>query len=101
MKTEDIDRNRFVVDVTKTTFLEEGFAISRIGGSTAGVGNGLGGAKEKGGIGKQTSARPSSGKVWLTVRGPNAWGNGREAFFVDFLPCPSIVLFSTTLFLKT
>lgn len=73
METEDTDRNRFVLDVTKTEFLKEGFTISRVGGSTAsgagGAGGFAGGAggfavpKEKGAAGKRSSSRPSSGKV--------------------------------------
>lgn len=61
MESEDIDRNRFVLDVTKTDFLKEGFTISRVGGSTAGgASSGLPVSKEKG---KRSSSRPSSGKV--------------------------------------
>ena len=35
METEDVDRNLFILDVTKTAFLEEDFTLSRAGGSLA------------------------------------------------------------------
>lgn len=63
METEDTDRNRFVLDITKTAFLREGFTISREGGSRMDCGGDLSITKEKGGKVKQSSSRPSSGKV--------------------------------------
>ena len=63
METEDADRNCFVLDVTMTDFLKEGFNISRVGGATAVGAGGLAVPKEKGAAGKRSSSRPSSGKV--------------------------------------
>ena len=78
MELEDIDRNRFVLDVTKTEFLKEGFNISRVGGSTAGgATTGLAVSKEKGAVGKRSSSRPLSGKVSESER-----SNQIRAFFV-------------------
>ncbi|CAM9458926.1 unnamed protein product [Laminaria digitata] len=75
MESEDTDRNRFVLDVTKAEFLKEGFRISRVGGSTAGgVSSGVAVPKEKGPAGKRSSSRPSSGKsdgVSIDLAGEN------------------------------
>lgn len=71
MESEDVDRNRFVVDVTKTAFLGEGFSISRIGGSTADGANSPTARSEKSEKSKRGSSRPSSGKV-----GVERGGNG-------------------------
>ncbi|CAM9091877.1 unnamed protein product [Ectocarpus fasciculatus] len=62
MESEDTDRNRFVLDVTKTTFLREDFSISREGGSTADAANSPTAHKEKAEKNKRSSSRPSSGK---------------------------------------
>lgn len=68
MESEDTDRNRFVLDVTKTTFLREDFSISREGGSTADGANSPTAPKEKAEKSKRSSSRPSSGKVGITLR---------------------------------
>ncbi|CAM9950707.1 unnamed protein product, partial [Ectocarpus sp. 12 AP-2014] len=62
MEAEDTDRNRFVLDVTKTTFLREDFSISREGGSTADGATSPTSPKEKADKSKRSSSRPSSGK---------------------------------------
>ncbi|CAN0080547.1 unnamed protein product, partial [Scytosiphon promiscuus] len=62
LDVEDTDRNRFVLDVTKTAFLREGFSISRVGGSTANGSTSPTVARERGDKGKRASSRPSSGK---------------------------------------
>lgn len=69
MESEDTDRNRFVLDVTKTTFLREDFSISREGGSTADGATSPTSPKEKAEKSKRSSSRPSSGKVGMTQRG--------------------------------
>lgn len=69
MESEDTDRNRFVLDVTKTTFLREDFSISREGGSTADAANSPTAHKEKAEKNKRSSSRPSSGKVGMTQEG--------------------------------
>ncbi|CAM9405657.1 unnamed protein product [Ectocarpus sp. 4 AP-2014] len=62
MESEDTDRNRFVLDVTKTTFLREDFSISSEGGSTADGATSPTSPKEKAEKSKRTPSRPSSGK---------------------------------------
>eukprot|EP00903_Cladosiphon_okamuranus_P016096 g14858.t1 len=62
MESEDTDRNRFVLDVTKTAFLREGFSISRAGGSAADRCNSPAAHNERGEQSKKASSRPSSGK---------------------------------------
>lgn len=73
MESEDTDRNRFMMDVTKTDFLREGFSISRVGGSTANGANSPIAPNEKGEKSKRpssrSSSRPSSGKVGVTGTG--------------------------------
>lgn len=69
MESEDTDRNRFVLDVTKTAFLREGFSISRVGGSTVDGANSPTASSEKGEKSKRASSRPSSGKVGVTQSG--------------------------------
>lgn len=74
MESEDTDRNRFVLDLTKTAFLREGFSISRVGGSTADGANSPTAPNEKGEGNRRpssrgssrASSRPSSGKVEVT-----------------------------------
>lgn len=73
MESEDTDRNRFVLDVTKTAFLREGFSISRVGGSAGDGANSPTGSNEKGEKSKRGSSRPSSGKVGITAKGKNLW----------------------------
>lgn len=68
MELEDTDRNRFVLDVTKTAFLKEDFSISRVGGSTVGGANSPTASNEKGERRKRPSSRPSSGKVGESLR---------------------------------
>lgn len=67
MESEDIDRNRFVLDVTKTAFLRDGFSISRVGGSAADGANSPN--SEKADMSKRASSRPSSGKVGVSGSG--------------------------------
>lgn len=69
MESEDADRNRFVLDVTKTAFLREGFSISRVGGSAVDGATAPNEKGEKGEKGKRASSRPSSGKVGVSGRG--------------------------------
>ena len=71
MESEDTDRNRFVLDVTKTAFLREGFAISRVGGSAVDGANSPTAHSEKGEKSKRASSRPSSGKVGATGKAMN------------------------------
>lgn len=93
MESEDIDRNRFELDVTKTAFLKDSFAISRAGGPTAGSTDKGIACKEKDGKGKRTSARPSSMKVQAKRdRSTDASGLGRENV------CTNVVPQSTSLF---
>lgn len=74
MESEDTDRNFFVLDLTKTAFLREGFSISRAGGSTAKGANSPSAPNEKGEGNRppssrgssRASSRPSSGKVEVT-----------------------------------
>lgn len=68
MESEDTDRNRFVLDVTKTAFLREGFSISRVGGSAVDGSNSPTAPNEKCEQSKRASSRPSSGKVRVTGR---------------------------------
>lgn len=65
MESEDTDRNRFLLDLTKTAFLREGFSISRVGGSTAnGANSPAEGSRRPSSRGSsRASSRPSSGKV--------------------------------------
>lgn len=62
METEDIDRNRFILDVTKTDFLEEGFAVSRARAGSSKTSNAAGHpqVREEDGMSERTSSRPSS-----------------------------------------
>lgn len=62
METEDIDRNRFMLDVTKTDFLEEEFAVSRprAGFPTTSNAAKYPQVREEDGMHEQTSSRPSS-----------------------------------------
>ena len=62
METEDIDRNRFMLDVTKTDFLEEEFAVSRTRAGSLSKSNAAGHpqVRVEDGMREQTSSRPSS-----------------------------------------
>lgn len=62
MATEDIDRNQFMLDVTKTDFLKEQFAVSRARGSSTMIKNAAGHphVREEDGMRERTSLRPSS-----------------------------------------
>lgn len=68
MESEDTDRNRFVLDVTKAEFLKEGFSISKAGASMEIGASRPSSAIEQGGKGHRLSNRPSSGKVLVVIR---------------------------------
>eukprot|EP00752_Nemacystus_decipiens_P011329 g10067.t1 len=85
MEAEDTDRNRFVLDVTKTAFLREGFSFSRVGGSAADGSNSPTASSEKGEKSKRGSTRPSNAQRNLIGDGAGRRSAGGVTSGVDVM----------------